>query len=261
MRLSAVLVSFGAMSMSSPAAAEDENRWAGFYAGVIAGGAWSNSDADARLSTNSSAPIPANPIAGGDITAINSANVKAHYDSRHHNTFTGGLEAGYNYVMSNGLLVGIETDISIFDIKGSRTRTVQSPLLINPPITYTVHQSANTDFLWTLRPRIGYSMDKVLIFASAGLALTETHYKASFVDSRTSANSVIYSNSGTRTGWTIGGGAGYAFTQHISVKGEYLYQDFGSSRASGTSANNYLTLDTDAHLKTHLFRAGVDYRF
>jgi outer membrane immunogenic protein len=260
-RLSAALISFGTMAVSAPAAAEDDDRWGGFYVGVNAGGAWSNSDAKASLSTNSSAPVPAHPIAGGDVTSINQANVKAHFDSKNHSTFTGGIEAGYNYVMKNGILVGIETDLGIFDIKGSRARSVQSPLLINPPITYTVRQSVNTDFLWTLRPRVGYEMGDFLIFASGGLAMTKTHYNARFVDSSSSANLLTDSASKTRTGWTLGGGAAWAFTPRFSVKGEYLYQDFGTSKASATSTNGYLTLVNEAHLRSHLFRAGVDYRF
>jgi outer membrane immunogenic protein len=63
----------------------------------------------------------------------------------------------------------------------------------------------------------------------------------------------------TRTGWTVGGGAGYAFTPNITAKAEYLYQDFGSSRYTATNGN--VTLNTDAHLRSHLFRAGIDYRF
>jgi outer membrane immunogenic protein len=259
--LSAVIVAFGALAMPAPAAAEDDNRWSGFYVGINAGGAWSNSDADARLSTNSSAPIPAHPIAGGDITSINQANAKAHFDSKHHNTFIGGLEGGYNYVMKNGILLGVETDISFFNIKASKDRTVQSPLLIEPPITYSVHQSVHNDFLWTLRPRVGYTMGNFLIFATGGLALTETHYNARFLDSSSPDNLAKYSHSGTKLGWTLGGGAAYALSKNISVKGEYLYQDFGSSHASATSSNGYLNLATDAQLRTHLFRAGVDYHF
>jgi outer membrane immunogenic protein len=256
--LSAALVAFGTMGLSTPAAAQEHSLWSGFYVGANAGGAWSNSDATAVLGANSSAPIPANPIAGGDITAINGATVSGRLNSGHHNTFAGGLEGGYNYVMSNGLLLGIETDIGYFDINRNRSTTVPSAL--NPPVTYTVYQSANTDFLWTLRPRIGYAVDKFLVFASGGLALTEAHYDANFYSS-TGANPVNFTHSHTRTGWTLGGGGAYAITPQISVKAEYLYQDFGTVTDSATSADGAFTLTTETNLKSHLFRAGVDYRF
>ncbi len=256
MPLSGALVAFCAMGLSTAAAAQDHDPWSGFYVGLNAGGAWSNSDADAVLSVNNSAPIPANPISGGSITSINAATVKSHYGSGHHNTFTGGGEAGYNYLMDSGLLLGIETDIDYFRIRRSRTRTI-----IGPAATYTEDQSVKTDFLWTLRPRIGYALGSLLVFGSGGLALTNAHFDASFVDSSTGASSLSYNHSKTRTGWTLGGGAAYAITPQLSVKGEYLYQDFGSYRVSETSPNGYLTLVTDSKLKSHLFRGGLDYHF
>jgi outer membrane immunogenic protein len=36
-----------------------------------------------------------------------------------------------------------------------------------------------------------------------------------------------------RTGWTLGGGAEYAVTNRLSVKGEYLYYDLGSTTLGG----------------------------
>jgi outer membrane immunogenic protein len=165
--LTTALVSFGVLAMSAPALAapQEDSPWHGFYVGFNAGGAWSTADADATLSVNPSAPIPANPIAPGDITAINAANVKAHLPSAHKNTFTGGLEGGYNYIMGSDILLGVETDIDYFHIRRGGFRTVASP--VNPARTYTVDQSLHTDFLWTLRARAGYTfMDKFLIFAS-----------------------------------------------------------------------------------------------
>jgi outer membrane immunogenic protein len=257
--LSAALVSFGALAMSAPAAAapQEDSPWHGFYVGVNAGGAWSTADADATLSVSPSVPLPAHPITGDDVTAFNGANVMHHLDSGHHNTFTGGLEGGYNYVMGGGLLLGIETDVNVFNISRSQDMLVTAP----SGNTYTVHQKIDTDFLWTLRPRVGYVMDKFLVFASGGLALTTTHYEQGFTDNQTGGSALTFKNSGTRTGWTVGGGAGYAFTPNLSAKAEYLYQDFGSSRYSATSADGYATLATDAHLRSHLFRAGLDYRF
>jgi outer membrane immunogenic protein len=247
MPLSAALVSFGALAMSAPAlaAAQEESPWHGFYVGANAGGAWSTADADATVTGTTSD------------NAINTVtSVKGHLPSAHKNTFTGGLEGGYNYIMGSDILLGVETDIDYFHIRreGFRTATVGA-------VTYSVDQSLHTDFLWTLRARAGYIFsEKFLVFASGGLALTETHYNADFFDNQ--GNAVSYpEHSGTRTGWTVGGGAGYAITPNILAKAEYLYEDFGSSRYTATSASGNVTLNTEAHLRSHLFRAGIDYRF
>jgi outer membrane immunogenic protein len=265
--LCATIVCLGFLGLPVPAAAQD-SPFAGFYVGANAGVTWSDTSADSTLKTVGTAPTPApgpsQPIVlpPSDLTAINRTT---HFDPKHHTGFTGGLEAGYNYVMDGGLLLGIETDINIYDITGNKTRSVQSPITTPsvPPVTYTYtsSQSIDTDFLWTLRPRIGYAMDKILIFASGGLALTSTKYKVSLADSRTTQTVEFARDSKTKTGWTIGGGGAYAITPQLSLKGEYLYQNFGDTDFHATSANGYLAYDAVAHLKSHLFRAGLDYRF
>jgi len=256
MPLSAAVVSFGAMAIAAPAMAQDASPWSGFYAGLNAGGAWSTSDADATLTATGTPPAGTPPIVVGDVTLINGANVKGHLGSGHHNTFTGGLEVGYNYVTTSGILLGIETDISFFDIKRRGSRAVTTP-----NATFTANQEIDTDLLWTFRGRLGYAIDKFLVFGSGGLALTTTDYRLNFTDSRNPSNPLNYKRGNTRTGWTLGGGAGYAFTDRLSAKAEYLYEDFGTSRYSASSSNGYLSLVTDVHLRSHLFRAGLDYRF
>jgi outer membrane immunogenic protein len=242
--LSAALAAFGAMGLSTPAAAQtaaqEPSPWAGFYGGINAGGAWSNSDADAVLSSTDTTTV--NPlIAQGDVDTINAANVKTHLSSGHHNTFTIGGELGYNYVMHDGLMLGIETDFGMFNI--SRSRTTQTVSDVDPSRTFSVFEGAHTDWLWTLRPRIGYAMGKFMVFASGGLALTEVNYHVHFDDSADPSNALRYDHASTRTGWTLGGGAGYAITPRISLKGEYLYQDFGTNSNTTTSANGNLTLN------------------
>ena len=258
--LSIAALGIGVGVLASPAAAQ-ESAWSGFYVGANAGVTWSDSQADVAVRTIGNAPVVTPPIVvpPSDITAINSA---AHFDSKHHTGFTGGAEAGYNYVMDGGLLLGIETDISVYDITGGKANSVNIPVAGPTPYAFSLTQTVDTDFLWTLRPRIGYAMDNILVFATGGLALTTTNYQARLVDSRTSANTVLIDNdSKTKTGWTIGGGAAYAFTPNISLKGEYLFQNFGHTDFSGTSTNGYLGYDVDIHLKSHMFRAGLDYRF
>lgn len=256
--LSATIVSLGILAISVPASAQD-SPWSGFYAGANAGVAWSNSNVDTAIATTGTPAGGGSAVPPGDVTAINATR---HFDSVHHTGFTGGLEAGYNYVMDGGFLLGVETDINVYDITGSRATTLQSRTLINPPTTYTLTQEVDTDFLWNLRARVGYAMDKFLIFASGGLAVTSTQYKSDFVDSRNPGNRVaLDSNDNGKTGWTIGGGAAYAITPNISIKGEYLYTDFGHSEFTATSTNGFLTYAADAHLKSHMFRAGVDYHF
>jgi outer membrane immunogenic protein len=70
-------------------------------------------------------------------------------------------------------------------------------------------------------------------------------------------------SSPTRTGWVVGGGLEYALTRSWSIKGEYLYADFGSVTAVGppiTTAFPAVTSYTH-HFSESLARAGVNYKF
>ena len=73
------------------------------------------------------------------------------------------------------------------------------------------------------------------------------------------------SSSDTLVGWTVGGGVEWAFAPNWSVKGEYLYMDFGSISTSTNVASaafvNPNVFSTSVDLKANIVRAGINYRF
>jgi len=60
------------------------------------------------------------------------------------------------------------------------------------------------------------------------------------------------SGNSTHAGWTVGTGLEYAFAPNWSAKVEYLYVDLGTDTKLATD---------DVDLKTHVVRAGVNYRY
>jgi len=242
--------------VSAPAAAKSEDSpFEGFYLGVNGGVTWSDSTATAVLTPTSTAPVVNPLITSGNITAINS---NTDFNSKHHTGFTGGLEGGYNWVGYHGLLIGLETDFNIYDITGSRNETVTTAT--TPAVTYTLMHKVDTNWLWTVRPRVGYAGGDFAAFLTGGLAISDLKYNAEFTDSSTPGNNIFIDHNKTKTGWTIGAGAAYAFGA-ISLKGEYLFQNYGHDHLNTNSANGFYNLEADAHLKSHLFRAGLDYNF
>src|SRR5690606_14444237 len=86
-----------------------------------------------------------------------------------------GLQAGYNFQYASGLIAGIETDIAISGIDGAA--------------------GGNTfelDYLGTVRGRLGYSMDRYMLYGTAGLAY-----------GRGDVRQAGLSNEQTHFGWTI----------------------------------------------------------
>jgi outer membrane immunogenic protein len=148
--------------------------------------------------------------------------------------FVGGATLGGNW-QSGSFVFGIEGDISYSDIDGDSSN----------PICGAGGCSTDIDWLGTLRGRGGFAFDQLLIFAAGGLAVGDV-----------SADCCGgFSESDTRVGWTIGGGAEWAISEALSVKAEYLYVDLGS-----VTIPTPFPVDAEAE-KTHIVRMGVNFHF
>lgn len=147
-------------------------------------------------------------------------------------TVFGGLQAGYNY-QTGPWVFGLEADAGY----GNASKTVGLGLL-----------DLKTEKTWsgTARLRAGYAFDTVLVYGTGGLAW------ASFKSTLTDVFGNSASDDKTRIGWTVGGGLEYGMTKNISIKGEYLYSDYG-----GTTT----VLGVREEISDHLVRVGLNYRF
>jgi outer membrane immunogenic protein len=231
----------------APVMVADYN-WTGWYAGLNAGGAWGKSDVVTR------ADGVGTYFAGTSVTSI-AANGN---DSVRPNGFTGGVQAGYNWQTGN-LVTGLEADFNYFGTKASRSVTVTYPCCA--PTSYTINQEVKTDWLFTARPRLGFTNNNWLWYATAGVAITNLKYNNSFTDTFAAAieNGSV---SKTKVGWTAGAGAEYALLNSWSVKAEYLYVDFGSVSSTGTLTTvppgSTAPFSHSAILKSHIVRFGIN---
>ena len=71
----------------------------------------------------------------------------------------------------------------------------------------------------TVRGRVGYAFDQVLIYGTGGYAWADNRMTAS-------ALGVSVSDSHFHSGWTVGAGVEVMFAPKWSVKAEYLYRSF-----------------------------------
>lgn len=134
----------------------------------------------------------------------------------------GGLQVGYNHDFGD-FVFGVEADAQLSGIKD------------NGGFAYTL------DNFGTVRARAGWSVDRFLPYVTGGLSWGN----ATAVGAPQEHETYI--------GWAAGAGLEVAVTEQLSVKGEYLYLDFGGA---GFGAGG---LDLD--LKAHVVRAGLNYKF
>jgi outer membrane immunogenic protein len=142
----------------------------------------------------------------------------------------------------------------------SDSRSVTTTYISAPATTFTINQSVKTDWLFTARPRIGWTVDNWLLYVTGGLAVTELKYANTFTDTFGPAFE-SGSVSQTKVGWVVGESVEYGLTRNWSVKAEYLYIDFGDVSSSGVISTETDTLSHSADLKANIVRGGINYRF
>jgi outer membrane immunogenic protein len=250
-----VLASAIAAHADEFAAARATTDWTGFYVGASVGGARGDSDLSANLG----------PLSGF-LPVDNAAARNAGSPSLHPKGVIAGVQGGYNHQLG-ALVFGVEVDFGYFDLSDSTSnrRAFPSTLpggVIGPPTTaFSSRSKVDTDYLLTLRPRLGYAYGNALFFATGGLALSKIklqqdfRFLAPFTSSQRTTD--------TKAGWALGAGVEYALATGWSVKAEYLHVDFGSikGRATETPLFAGFSLATRTDLKVDLGRIGVNYRF
>jgi outer membrane immunogenic protein len=152
--------------------------------------------------------------------------------------FAGGT-AGYNWQMGN-IVLGVEADAAWADI-GARVG--------NPALAALETRIRD---MGTVRGRVGYAFDQVLIYGTGGYAWADNRMTASLLG-------VSVSDSHIHSGWTVGAGVEVMFAPKWSVKAEYLYRSFQSETynfpgiIAGGVASGTLNLNS--------VQVGVNYHF
>lgn len=218
--------------------------WTGFYLGVNAGGIWGSD------------PVTFDPIFAGAPAGLPAFAAANGSSTLHPSGFTGGGQVGYNWQSSNWV-IGLEADINYARL----AKSVTSATLTFPATSdFFFVTSTTSNWMATVRPRLGYAFDRTLLYVTGGLALSEIN----FAQSITFLPAVAFASgttTSTRAGWTVGGGAEYAFAPNWSAKLEYLHSDFGSLSFASTTNNALINFTSSAHFRTDLVRVGLNYKF
>ncbi|MCQ4190037.1 outer membrane protein [Methylocystis suflitae] len=242
-------------SVKSAPVAASAPMWAGFYAGINAGGTWANNTGayshGIPLYTIDRSNIFGNKyLPGTNAAAI---GLTASLATNSSSGFLGGVQAGYNLEVYKSFVVGAETDFQGFEVDNwpgqfhftSTPSTVRSVTYGDiTTTTYTTMQaSKSVSYLGTVRGRVGYIVTPNLLFyGTGGLAYgaAKISYYASQekVDQTDELDPGSISTSKVLVGWTAGGGAEWMLAPNWTLKAEYLYYNLGGL---STSNGGYFT--------------------
>ena len=198
--------------------------WTGFYVGVNAGYGWGN-DGDDNNFLGFGAVNPTVPTGFGNVAPVVPAGVGFPTGFAASNGddggFVGGAQVGYNYQIGS-FVVGLEGDIQYADFGADGTFDFDGDGVFDDDFD-------SSDWFGTVRARAGVAFDRALIYATGGFAFADD-----------------------ATGWTVGGGVEYAFTNNLSAKIEGLYVNLDND-------DDFPGFDGETDFG--VVRAGLNFRF
>ena len=247
------MIALGLGLAASPALAQDEDNWTGFYAGihggldqtrsatnVTLGGAWSTEAAPLR-----------------EFFAGNMA------ERQRNDGYNLGAQIGYNY-QTGPLVLGIEAETSY--LGGSETVS-RGPLRYpaSATLSYTFTNTVDPKWVSSIKGKAGIALGKTLIYAEGGYASA----KAKFATTATSNANYLKAGELTETmdGYIVGGGIEQRLGGNLSARLSYNYTDLGTAtyttsyRPGSALTNPAYTETVRQDLRLHLVRVGLNYRF
>lgn len=192
--------------------------------------------------------------------------------------FMGGIYAGSNIDISDGFIIGIDTDIMWINKKDTKdigtpqenkvekaTQSSEKAMRAKnslddvPPATSSgvVSHTLKQKLTGATRVRFGFYGDRFMPYVAGGVAYTQlrsTFSKRSNVENKAvGLLDWLHDEKKTMIGYTLGGGVDFAMTDNVVMRAEYRYSDFGKKK--------FVHDKVEMRYKTNDFRVGVAYKF
>jgi len=194
------------------------------------------------------AAAPALGIAAGGSASVTSSGV------------IGGGQVGFNWQLPNNFILGVETDFDGAAIRGKVTADVNG--LVGVPVGAAAQLGSKIDYIGTVRGRVGYAWDRLLVYATGGFAYGQVSSSISAAAGIGPIGaSFAASQNSMRAGWSIGGGFEYALNGYFSVKTEYLYADLGTNSIFNSTIIGASGVQIRQSTTANIVRAGFNYKF
>jgi opacity protein-like surface antigen len=165
--------------------------------------------------------------------------------------FVGG-QAGYNFVLMDNVVFGIQGDLDWAQEKGTTGATTATLHL--PDGSNIVNATVNDTITWTgaVTGRVGVTNGALMLYGLGGVAAAGNSLTSTGTDGLGGNQPVEADATQTHVGWTAGAGLS-ALMGPVEAFVEYRYSDYGSADYSTSTGSNALDL-TDQSV-----RVGFNY--
>jgi high affinity Mn2+ porin len=210
--------------------------WTGFYAGAHLGYAWGRSDWTEQQ----------DGLSG-------SVNMFQRYDAfANTGSWLAGLQAGYDYMLPNRVVVGAVADLSAPSWRSLNSVSIGGISTFVSPVLGQESYGETVLDMGTIRGRIGYAPSNWLFYTTGGFAWAYDRLTVTQLG-----------NSGTtdmpflwRVGWAAGAGIEMPLAQNWTAGLEYLYTRYGNSTAGFANAGQTF----QSNLTLQELRLTLNYR-
>jgi high affinity Mn2+ porin len=229
-----------AMPVKAPplAAAYD---WSGFYVGGHLGLADGNSNWTAN-------PTQAGlPATSGSLSLFIPPNI--FFES---GSFLAGVQGGYNYMLSNRVVIGVEADASFPPFPDANGLSITGSSNFNSPVIGPATLSETALSFGTVRGRIGYAPGSWLFYATGGFAWTYNQQTLTQNASGGSEAPFLW-----RFGWAAGAGVEVPIAPSWTARAEYLWTGYPTTSVSYPFLGQRISSD----FSLQELRIGLNYRF
>jgi high affinity Mn2+ porin len=210
-------------------------NWTGFYAGGHFGVAWGSSN------------WTATPGISGSTSLFRTIDT---FDEA--GSFFAGVQAGYNYMLPNRVVIGAEIDASFPSYQNLAGISIGGTSNFTSPALGSLSYSETMLAFGTARARIGYAPGSWLFYATGGFAWTYNQQSLTQLSTGNSESPFLW-----RLGWAAGAGVETPIAPHWTSRLEYLFTDYGSSSYSFSGGLQPIS----SNFQVQELRAGFSYQF
>jgi outer membrane immunogenic protein len=199
--------------------------WTGCYVGGHAGGLW----------------VRKNFV--GDV--INTPAFGQNRGTTEGSDWLAGVQGGCDYQFANRIVIGIAGDYAWTNAGGTNTDILSAGFF----------ETFRVDALASITGRVGYSWDRFLGYVKGGGAWERDNYSILL------GTVLQATGSETRSGWTVGIGGEYAFTNWLSGFIEYNYYDFGRQSVRFNDPTGAFFSQVAIREEKSVVKAGLNFRW
>jgi outer membrane immunogenic protein len=226
-----------APAYKAPVVAPVYYTWTGCYIGGNGGGLWARKDYGVTVPT---VAVPGTGVFTGGTIPLGSQDLSG---------WEVGGQIGCNYQVGSWVF-GIQGDYDWANARASSSG--QFGLL-------SATENARISGLASVTGRVGYAWDRFLWYVKGGVAWERDNYDA--LVAFAGIPFIGATDSEWRTGWTVGAGGEYAFTDYLTGFVEGDYYDFGTRTSTFTTFPVTFGLPIDIRERKFVAKAGFNWKF